>query len=341
MQFLTDRLDQRRSDGLLRTLKRRTGGIDLASNDYFGFAKRMQEGGEGGAAGSRLLMGNSAFYEELEERIARFHQTESCLIYPSGYMANQGLLSAIGIESATFIYDLEVHASMIDGMRLSEAKCVPFRHNDLASLEKKLKKASPPIFVLVESLYSISGDLAQLSESAELCEKYGAHLIVDEAHATGVCGKGLASSLRVFARMHTFSQALGASGACILGSRALREFLINFSRPFIYTTALSPAALRRIALSYDRLEAEGEGHCLALRNLIAYFCEKMGRKRALSPIQPIFTERSVELSEKLWKNGIDVRPIRPPTIGKKKECLRVVLHSFNEPREIDRLLEIL
>ena len=287
------------------------------------------------------MSGNSALYEQLEERLARFHVAECCLIYTSGYLANQGLLSAIGTKSATFLYDLEIHASMIDGMLLSEAKRVPFRHNDLSSLEERLSKSAPPHFVLVESLYSISGDLAPLQEISYLSEKYGAGLIVDEAHATGVFGKGLAVHLPTFARMHTFGQALGASGACILGSRLLKETLINFSRPFIYTTALPPSALWQISANYDALEAEGERHRQKLQWLIDHFCKKTGRASSLSPIQPILTAGSMGLSEKLWEEGIDVRAIRPPTVGKKKECLRVVLHSYNETCEIDRLLEYL
>ncbi len=336
--FLEERLEERRVSGLLRTLSRRNGGIDFASNDYFGFAREWHEGGEAGSTGSRLLTGNSIFCEELEERIAKFHRAESCLIYTSGYLANQGLLSAIGTSRATFLYDLEVHASMVDGMRLSDAKCVPFRHNDLSSLEARLKKASPPVFILVESLYSISGDLAPLAEIGELAHKWDARLIVDEAHAGGV---GYAAGLNVFARMHTFGQALGTQGACVLGSRLLRDYLINFSRPFIYTTALSPAALCQIARSYDRLEAEGEGHRQKLHALIAAFCEKTGRGPTGGPIQPIYTKHSTELSERLWERGIDVRAIRPPTVAKKKECLRVVLHSFNQPDELDQLLEAL
>lgn len=342
MNFLKSRLEERRASGLLRRLCQRTGGIDLTSNDYFGFAREeREERGCAGAGGSRLLSGNSVYYEELEKRLARFHRAESCLIYTSGYLANQGLLAAIGVESATFIYDLEIHASMIDGMRLSEAKCVPFRHNDLASLEKRLQRASLPVFILIESLYSISGDLAPLAEIARLSKQYGAELIVDEAHATGLFGAGLAVEIKTFARVCTFSQALGVQGACILGSSLLREYLINFSRPFIYTTAFAQTTLRQISRSYDKLEEDGEKPRQALFALIAYFCEKTGRGSSLSPIQPIFTAHSLSLSQKLWERGIDVRSIRSPTVGRGKECLRVVLHSFNQPSEIDQLLECL
>lgn len=342
MNFLESRLKKRADLGLLRTLSKRSGGIDLTSNDYFGFARESREhSAPGGASGSRLLTGNSRDYEKLEERIAQFHRAESCLIYNNGYMANLGLLSSLG--EGTFLYDLEIHASMIDGMRLGEVKSLAFRHNDLVSLEWRLKKAAPPVFVLIESLYSMSGDFAPLKEIVQLCEEYGAHLIVDEAHATGLfgsAGEGLVES-KVFARVHTFSQALGAHGACVLGSRLLKEMLINFSRPLIYTTALPPSALQQISWSYEKLAREGVMHRAKLQTLIAYFCKKTGRPVSLSPIQPFVTGNAKELSERLWRRGIDVRAIISPTVGRGKECLRIVLHSFNEESEIDQLLEVL
>lgn len=343
-ELLQDRLKQRAAKGQLRAL-RAASGVDLTSHDYFGFARTIsQKSAQQGATGSRLLTGHSALYEELEERLAAFHSAESCLIYNSAYIANLGLLAALGMLSAAFLYDLEIHASMIDGMRLCNAKCVPFRHNDLASLEGRLQKAEPPCFVLVESHYSMSGDLAPLQEMAELCKRYKAGLIVDEAHATGLFGpKGegrvleLTLQATVFARVHSFSHALGAHGGAVFGSHILKEYLINFSRPLIYTTALPPAALQTIANSYDRLALEAKSHQEKLRSLIGAFCGKEGA----SPIQPFYTSQAREISRQLLLQGIDVRPVLPPTVAKGKECLRIVLHSFNTQSEIDRLLEVL
>ena len=231
--FLNTRLQKRKEQGWLRSLQSTVGLIDLTSHDYFGFAQQghpIKENFYAGSNGSRLLSGNHFFYEELENKIAKILQAESCLIYNSGYTANLGLLSALGGDAATFLYDLEIHASMMDGMRLSDAKTRPFRHNDLESLERRLKNASLPVFVLVESIYSISGDIAPLEEITALCTKYGASLIVDEAHAMGICGnlgEGLVAELgleaHVFARIHTFSKVLGAHGACILGSKTRKE----------------------------------------------------------------------------------------------------------------------
>jgi 8-amino-7-oxononanoate synthase len=349
--FLDARMQKRRAQGSLRTLQSSAGLIDLTSNDYFGFAKGSDcKMNYTGATGSRLLTGNTPFYEELEEKIRRFHRAESCLIYNSGYTANLGLLSALGTADATVLYDLEIHASMIDGIRLSDAKSYPFRHNDLESLEGRLKRAVSPSFVAVESVYSISGELAPLPEIASLCAQYGAALIVDEAHATGVYGPhgegrtvqlGLES--KVFARVHTFSKALGAHGACVLGSHPLKEYLLNFSRPLIYATALPPAALAQIEASYERLK-EAEVHQLRLRSLMSYFCQKMGIRSTGSPIQPlpisgIDPVRGV--SKRLRVRGLDVRAIVSPTVARGKECLRVVLHSFNRESEIDQLIEAL
>ncbi len=352
--FLEDRIQKRKKEGIFRSLPEIKDLIDLTSNDYFGFARSLEKIFKKvdriGATGSRLLTGNHPLYGELEEKIAHFHQSE-CLLFNSGYTANLGLISALGTQEVTFLYDLEIHASMIDGMRLSRAKSVPFRHNDLNSLERRLKEASFPVFVLIESIYSISGDFAPLKEMMALSLQYGAHLIVDEAHATGVCGlggKGYVSECglesRVFARIHTFSKALGSHGACILGSKSLKEYLVNFSRSFIYTTALPPLILFLIEAGYEKLQKEGQDHQKRLKDLISYFQKKLNLHKDPTPIQPIpisGIERVRHFSKMLVECGLDVRAIVPPTTKRGKECLRVVLHSFNKEEEIDQLAEIL
>lgn len=340
-------LQKRKSLGLLRALPEPQSLIDLTSNDYFGFSRALEllpdhPCTQIGSTGSRLLTGNYPLYEEVEETIARFHKAEACLIFNSGYMANLGLLSAIGTEETTFLYDTEVHASTYDGMRLSKAKYLPFRHNDLNSLERRLKKSNGQTFVLVESIYSISGDIAPVPEIALLCSSYGASLIVDEAHATGVRGEkgeGLVVECGlepgVFARIHTFSKALGVHGAAVVGSALLKEYLLNFSRPFIYTTALPYPALVMIAKAYEKLQKEAKGHQNRLQALLRYF-----RAEKNSPIQPLYVsgvERVKKLSKQLKMRGLDVRAIIPPTAPRGKECLRIVLHSFNREEEIDTL----
>jgi len=358
MEFLEDQLQKRRKAGLWRCLSSRGRLIDLTSNDYFGFARSIKSitVDQLGATGSRLLTGNHPLYRKLEEQLAAFHRADACLIYNSGYTANLGLLAAIGTREGTFVHDLEVHASIYDGMRLSHAKCLPFRHNDLDSLTTRLKRASPPVFVLIESVYSMSGDRALLPEIADLCRLRGAALIVDEAHATGIHGshgEGLVVELgleaEIFARVHTFSKALGTHGAAVMGSKTLKDYLLNFSRPFIYTTALPPPTLAMIACAYEKLRKQAKDHQQRLTQLAQYFRSTAYAKGiALSantgPIQPLYfedVETVQRLSKKLQEAGLDVRAIVPPTVSRGKACLRVVLHSFNRKEEIAQLVELL
>ncbi len=356
--FLYTSLQKRKNLGILRELPESQNLIDLTSNDYLGFAKSLHFSEKTwsifhqiGSTGSRLLTGNHLFFEELEDKIAHWHGAESCLLYNTGYTANLGLIAALGMHKATFLYDIEIHASMIDGMILAQGKHVAFRHNDLNSLEQKLRTAQPPIFVLVESIYSISGDFAPLKEIADLCSRYEAALIVDEAHSTGICGPSGMGCVadhkiesQVFARIHTFSKALGCHGACILGSQTLKKYLLNFSRPWIYTTALPLPILSWIEASYERLRKEADSHQRRLHTLIHYFQKKTGIQTTQTPIQPIF-KKGIEnvryLSQQLKLHGLDVRAIVPPTTKRGKECLRIVLHSFNREQEIDTLWEVL
>ncbi len=352
-EFLEERLEKRRVQGTCRSLRVQSGLTDLSSNDYFGFAKEpdLLQSPSTGSTGSRLLTGNHPFYEQLEERLSAFHKAESCLIFNSGYDANLGLISALGFDGVTFLYDLEIHASMVDGMRLSRAKSLPFRHNDLDSLERRLKNASLPVFVLVESIYSISGDFAPLAPIASLCASYGAGLIVDEAHATGVRGKRgegrvceLSLESQVFARVHTFSKALGAHGACVLGNQTLKSYLLNFARPLIYSTAMPLPSFFLIAARYDKMEQEAQEHQARLKALAEYLAMRLGEQRGEGPIFPLYfpgAEQVREKSRRLQEAGIDIRPIVPPTAPRGKECLRLVLHSFNRKEDMDRMFEVL
>ncbi|MCC5832786.1 MAG: pyridoxal phosphate-dependent aminotransferase family protein [Chlamydiales bacterium] len=289
--------------------------IDFASNDYLGFARssrlralfhaRIKGLKRLGSTGSRLLTGNSTYCERLEEEIAAYHGEEAGLIFSSGYTANLGLLSAIAGRDDYVVYDESVHASIRDGIALSRARNYSFRHNDVDDLKKKMKRCSRPPFVIVESLYSTDGSRAPLLEIAPLTDR----LIVDEAHATGVYGPGLVT-MPVLARIHTFSKALGAHGAIVLGSRRLRDFLITSSRPFIYSTALSMPQIALIESAYALL-----------------------REQNPFPFpSPILTVPISPIPEEF-----DIRPLRYPTVARGKECLRVCLHTFNTSEEIERL----
>ena len=273
IHFLKKALQKREEENLLRQLKHETQLVDLSSNDYLGFArntkfnqdtyKEIEKTGFhlSGSTGSRLLTGNTRYAENLEEKIAAFHHVEAALLFNSGYTANLGLLSSIAQREDTFIYDSFCHASIIDGIRLGKAeRKYKFEHNDVADLEKKLRHATGNVFIVVESIYSMDGDFAPLPEIINLCKQSGAHLIVDEAHSTGVFGpegKGITvaekSEADVFARVFTFGKALGTHGAVVAGAKTLKDYLINFSRPIIYTTALPFHALASINVAYNYL----------------------------------------------------------------------------------------
>ena len=355
MDFLSRKLQQRKDANAFRQLRMPDGGIDFCSNDYLGIVKnkliRFAHDHEVyGSTGSRLISGNYPLIEEVERQLSAFHQAEAALIFNSGYDANTGLLGAVPQRGDTVLYDQLSHASIRDGIRLSLANSFSFEHNDIDDLEKKLQLAKGKVFVVTESVFSMDGDTAPLVEIASLCDEYNALLIVDEAHATGVIGEkgeGLVQALglqqKCFARLHTFGKAVGCHGAAVLGSQLLRDYLVNFSRPFIYTTALPSSAVRAIGAAYALLPAMREER-QHLNGLIRVFREKatgMRLCKSQTPIQGIIipgnenVKRSAAL---LQERGFDVRPILYPTVPKDRERLRIVLHAFNTEQELIRLI---
>jgi len=361
--FIKSIIDKRKKEDLFRSLRFSDGLIDFCSNDYLGFARSQKlkdilsafpvidDHHKIGSTGSRLLNGNYPFYEQLENKIATYHNATNGLIFNSGYDANTGLLSSLPNENDTVLYDELIHASVHDGIRLSKATKYKFSHNNATLLEDLLTKSKGNIYVVVESVYSMDGDFAPLEEIASLCENYYANLIVDEAHATGIFGergRGRVSELnmedKVFARIHTFGKTMGCCGAIILGSELLRDYLINFARPFIYTTALPFPNLAAIHCAYDLLE-KSDDEISKLKSLIHLFKNKINQKNiplinSDSPIQCIIIEgnkESKEASRKLQSFGFDVRAILSPTVPKGKERLRICIHSFNTEKEINDL----
>jgi len=357
--FLADRLEKREREGGLRQMGyRNTDLIDFASNDYLGVAgstkiaeavqRRFEElSSEGGirpaigATGSRLLTGNQPLAESLEQTIARYHGGQSSLLFNSGYAANTGLISALGTDRDAILLDSGSHASTWDGARLSRAKNYLVRHNDCGHLEQQLKRAREKhdqLFVCIESLYSMKGDFAPLGDIAALCRQYSAHLIVDEAHATGVMGPGgcgLAEGCEpVLARLYTFGKALGCHGAAVVGSTELRNYLINFCRTFIYTTAFPLHTLATLQLLYEELP-QLEGQRQRLFNLIDHFG---GGKAPIQSVPVGSAEEAVRISEQLRAKGFDVRAVRSPTVRRGQEMLRICLHSHNTKAEVDRLV---
>jgi 8-amino-7-oxononanoate synthase len=372
MNTLNDRLAaklaEREAGGSLRKLTLKQLPTDFVSNDYLGLASKgilnefirntLVGAPSPGATGSRLLSGNFWETEQLERDIAAFFGAETALLFNSGYNANIGLLQSITGKHTLVLYDELCHASLIDGIRLAlSPHKYRFAHNDCAALEEKLRQFSGlnEIIVVVESVYSMDGDTAPLALITEICKKYNAQLIVDEAHATGVIGsqgEGLVNFLGlrkdVFATVHTFGKALGCHGAVVVGSNLLRSYLINFSRAFIYTTALPPAAIKAAAAAFRYLNSPSFTNGKLHEN-ISYFRTKTkqsgiaGWKDSTSAVQALVIGNNTAChatANALQAAGLDVRPILAPTIPEGKERIRVCLHSFNTFAEIDTLFEI-
>ncbi len=272
------------------------------------------------------------------------------LLFNSGYDANLGLFSSLPQRGDTIITDELVHASIIDGARLSYANRYSFRHNDLQNLEDKLRHAKGKCYVAIESVYSMDGDTPPIKEIVALSKQYGASLIVDEAHALGLYGRGLIAELgletEIFATIVTFGKALGCHGAIVLGSNLLRQYLINFSRSFIYTTAASFHQLASIKMAYRLLPSQQE-ETRKLRENIALFKSRLNADEyyllpADSAIQCLVmgsNEKAKKMADELQKAGLDVRAILSPTVAKGGERIRICLHSFNSTNELDLLTE--
>ncbi len=354
---LEHKLNKRIEEGTYRSLSS-FNGIDFWSNDYLGLSKRafqLDKPISFGATGSRLISGNLNEAIKCEKIISSFFHSESALMFNSGYDANLGFFSCIPQKGDLIIYDSDIHASVRDGVRLSFAKAVSFNHNSLEDLEKKLKLSAEQKYVAIESLYSMGGDFAPIVPILILCEKYNAHLIVDEAHSAGIFGengKGIVQAYnlenRIFARLVTFGKAYGCHGAAILSSQMVIDFLINFSRSFIYTTALPPESYARISSVLESDETEKERQQL-IQN-IQVFRNKMDksdfnlRSEFNSPIQILeigSVAKSKELAVKCRENGFLVKEILSPTVQIGQEGIRICIHSFNSFDNINRLLQTL
>ncbi|MCG8576288.1 MAG: 8-amino-7-oxononanoate synthase [Flavobacteriales bacterium] len=350
---LEKKLQQRRESNTFRELIQAKG-VDFFSNDYLG-ASQIQNGSDHfhGSTGSRLISGNTAFTEKLEQEIASFFGKPAALLFNSGYDANLGLISSLAQRNDTVLYDSLSHASVRDGIQLSLAKSYSFRHNDVAHLKERLEKAEGTVYVMVESIYSMDGDQAPLKEIAGLCQQYKAYLIVDEAHSGGVYGekgRGLVNELnlddQVFAKVMTYGKAYGSHGAFVLGGEKLKHYLINFARSLIYTTAISPQAqerLRRITILIGEMDLERK----RLWDNIDYFRKKateagLSINESSSAIQLFMIpgiEKAKQTAQRIQEAGMMVKAILAPTVPEGEERIRVCLHSFNTKEEIDALIQ--
>lgn len=344
--------------------------IDFSSNDYLGFSKNEtlfqqthqmlwdQNCKQNGATGSRLLSGNHKLYPQTETLIASFHKSEAALIFNSGYDANIGFFSAVPQKGDLILYDALIHASIRDGIAMSLAKAYKFEHNNLEALENLLIKHQESyanIYVVTETIFSMDGDGPDLKTMTKITAENGAYLVVDEAHALGVLGtrgEGLVSALglqdMVFAQIVTFGKALGCHGAAIVGSTLLKEYLVNFSRSLIYTTALPPHAIANIYQAYTLLEASSKT-IESLKENIAFFkglskdlmLNFIKSNSAIQSILILGNHRVKAIAAELQAQGFDVKPILSPTVKASEERLRFCLHSFNTTTEIESVLNAL
>lgn len=357
------RLYERQLKGNLRFPRYVKGLVDFASSDYLGLAQSSKLAETAllewnkykgslngfGATGSRLLTGHTDYAEALELQLAAFHGYEAATLFSCGYMANLGLLSAVATPKDVIFYDAHLHASSHDGMRLSQAKVFPFRHNQPGHLEQRLKNISSfgKRFICIESIYSTDGSVAPLKDIAWLAQKYDALLIVDEAHAVGIRGtngRGLVAEYQLmpmlFAQVTTFGKALGIQGATVLGSSTLKQLMANFARSFIYTTALPLISMAAIKSSYSLLPTLDLERQL-LRDRIDQF-KKSFADASDTPIQAVKIRGNAAVkavSHELAQRGYDVRALMSPTVQKNQECLRICLHAYNTEAQVSALLE--
>jgi 8-amino-7-oxononanoate synthase len=370
---LSSKLESRKQNNALRKLTQPNNLIDFASNDYVGFSKNeaiFEETHQNlidnkifqnGATGSRLLSGNHKVYQEAEDFVSKFHQSESTLIFNSGYDANVGFFSSVPQKGDLILYDELCHASIRDGIQLSNAKSYKFKHNDFEDLEKLIQRCSQTelaeVYIVTESVFSMDGDSPNLEELVAVSEKYGCYLVVDEAHSLGVFGEngeGLVQMLglqdQVFARIMTFGKGLGCHGAAIIGSQELKDYLVNFARSLIYTTGLSPHSVATILIAYQHLETEKQTIVLLRENIIQFNQEKnlLGLKpmfvRSKSAIQSAIipgNQNVKSIANQLQENGFDVKAILSPTVPEGQERLRFCLHSYNSKEEISEVLRLL
>ena len=347
--------------------------LNFSSNDYLGLAndpilkeaaiKAVEKFGAGAGA-SRLICGSLAPFHELETALADFKKIEAALTFSTGYAAAIGAICALFGKDDIIILDKLVHASIIDAARLSGAKLRIFAHNDLNDLEKILKWARKEsrhpsivtchILIVTESIFSMDGDAAPLREIVELKNKFGAWLMVDEAHATGIIGKngrGLAEELdvseQIEIQMGTLGKAFGSSGGYICGSRALVDFLVNRARSFIFSTAPVPAAAAAATAAIQFIQTnEGKERSNFLWQLVKQFNSKLKIKHSkfAGTIIPIIIgdeNKAVEAAAKLREQNIFIPAIRYPTVARDAARLRITLTAAHSSEDIDTLVTAL
>jgi glycine C-acetyltransferase len=379
LQFVTDELTKLREQGLFQKLRIVQGEqlpeamvdgkkvINLASNNYLGLTThpKLREAaieftrkyGVGSGA-VRTIAGTMDIHMELEEKIARFKNTEACVVFQSGFTANAGTVSAILKKGDIIISDALNHASIIDGCRLSRADIRVFPHKDYEAAEKLLKEAQAapvPKLLITDGVFSMDGDIANLPVLCDLAERYGAIMMVDDAHASGVLGRngrGTIDHFKVHGRVQiqvgTLSKAVGVLGGYVCGSRDLIDFLYQRARPFLFSTSHPPAVVGACMAAFDVLEQEPERiECLWQNtNFFKKGLKDLGFDTGISetPITPIMcgdAKRAFELSRRLFDQGVFATGIGFPTVPEGKARIRTIVTATHTRDELQRALDIL
>lgn len=354
--FLSERLNERKQQNFLRELQLPGDQIDFCSNDYLGIIRNRllrnrPTGLHTGSGGTRILSGNYRLIEEVEDRIAAFHDAAAAVIFSSGYDANIGVLASVPQKGDTLLFDELSHPSVKDGAKVSAAKAKTFIHNDIADLKAKLQEAEGNVFVFTETVFDVDGSIAPLEDIVNLCNRFKAHLIINESHSVGIYGEkgeGMVHELGleevVFARIHGFGNACGSHGGVVMGSQRLKEFLLNFCNELMHSTTLSEQTVSTIWEAYKILPQlwQERAH---LNNIIAIFQDAdlpYKKLRSSTPIQHLLVsgvDEAKHVAEQLKQAGYDVRPIFYPSVPKGEERVRIVLHSFNTRGEVSWLIQ--
>jgi len=375
-QFLADELDEMRRQGLFRPLRvldtaqdtevvvdgKRV--LSLSSNNYLGLTTHprlktaMIEATEKWGAGSgavRTIAGTMTVHEHLERRLAEFKHTEASLVLQSGFTANLGVLQSMLKEGDVIISDELNHASIIDGIRLSKAERSIFKHRDMDDLERHLElhRAKRVKLVVTDGVFSMDGDIAPLPAIVERAERFGALVMVDDAHASGVLGKNGRGSVnhfgldgRVDLQMGTLSKAIGVLGGYVAGPQTVRDFLIHRARPFLFSTSHPPGVAAACIAAIDVLLAEPERIDRLWKNTARF---KDGLKRlgfetgaSETPITPVIVGKgavAMDFSDRLFKLGVFAQGIGFPTVAEGRARIRTIVTSVHTDAQLDRALE--
>jgi glycine C-acetyltransferase len=346
--------------------------INLASNNYLGLCNhpKLREAAIAatkkfgvGSGAVRTIAGTMRIHMELEEKIAAFKGVEACVVFQSGFAANAGTVSSILGKEDFILSDELNHASIIDGARLSRAKIKVFRHKDVGHAEELLKElAHEPgrKLLITDGVFSMDGDIGPVGELADLCERYGAIMMVDDAHASGVLGRNgrgsvdhFGATAKVDVQVGTLSKAIGALGGYVCGSKDLIEFLYHRARPFLFSTSHPPSVAATCIAAFDLLEAEPERIARLWENT-GYFKEQLtsagfdvggvSTPKSETPITPIILgdgRRTMEFSKALFEAGVMATGIAFPTVPEGKARIRTIMTSEHTRPEIDRALAII